>query len=947
MIRCCGRSNCTLGAHQRFVEPVVCNTTGKVFRIKHARSIHCDSRRVVYLVTCRKCSFQYIGQTKRALSTRIKEHLSSIRNNSLDTFLVKHFRSDNHCIDDFQFTVLQQLSYEVSEDDSSEVLRKAETKWIKTMVTIYPFGLNDQVDGYGAVHQFTDLATLEKSPYFSEPTPRRRRGRGIHPNHFRAPRTTVNLKNGLGIISRNNIGYMSKICALLRNSPKTELAVLAEDVFFSDRDIALEPWMINIVRAYMAGFFSNKISKPHKFTSNISIEFVNKGIEKIRLYEILKDKRFIRAVPEKARNLVENIRISYRYDAPASLWLCNYNKVLRNLDINTLLRITNSPCKCSNSPFVYSPAKHVITGDLNFIQDPHLKTIFGMGSKFRMPQTLDWDRANQAMVKSITTFLRSVASKSGLPIGIFSEARENIYRIMYNRISFLKTHYRDNDAAVDLCNFSTAALGRLHKQYVVVPADKAGNNFVFVCKKYYLLKLCEELGVDVYNGIAEGNEVYKRDQRSVEEIIQKHVVDSLHWDIRVPDHDLVLPKLFAIPKLHKSPYGFRYIAGGRKSSSKPINSAFLRVIDSFDKHLHNYCEKIMSTSGRSLYWIIANSQQAKSRLQSVKNPNTIITADFSTLFTSLPQQDVINQLQCLNELCFHNANKKYLCIGYNYYFYSNVPSDRVQYCYTSEDISKLIKWVVQESYVTFAGFVFKQVVEIPMGGPSSPLIANLTLAMHELNFLKKYPTLNIRGVSRYIDDICVINCPNFMDLAAVIYPSQIVINRTNPDEERANFLDLSISIKSSATTGRKYCHFNLYDKTRDFNFRVLKFGSAISNVYTGLGYSTFVGQTIRAGRICSDKSDFITNVRKIAAEILAKNYVTVSGGRPNNSNNLVQPNQRYFPVFSKDKLLTLFFGIFERHRTLQYKYNTTNKVRTVMMATRIFRRLDQNPLGLH
>ena len=40
---------------------------------------------------------QYIGQTKRALKTRFKEHLFKIRQaKKIDSFLYKHFRRAGH-----------------------------------------------------------------------------------------------------------------------------------------------------------------------------------------------------------------------------------------------------------------------------------------------------------------------------------------------------------------------------------------------------------------------------------------------------------------------------------------------------------------------------------------------------------------------------------------------------------------------------------------------------------------------------------------------------------------------------------------------------------------------------------------------------------------------------------------------------------------------------------
>ena len=43
-------------------------------------------------------------------------------------------------------------------------------------------------------------------------------------------------------------------------------------------------------------------------------------------------------------------------------------------------------------------------------------------------------------------------------------------------------------------------LSRLHENFVIVPADKASNNFTFVRKRYYVDILIEELGLRLLPG---------------------------------------------------------------------------------------------------------------------------------------------------------------------------------------------------------------------------------------------------------------------------------------------------------------------------------------------------------------------------------------------------------------------------------------------------------------
>ena len=46
-----------------------------------------------------------------------------------------------------------------------------------------------------------------------------------------------------------------------------------------------------------------------------------------------------------------------------------------------------------------------------------------------------------------------------------------------------------------------AELAEIHRKFVVVSADKASNNRVFVCKTHYINCLMEELGMSTTTGI--------------------------------------------------------------------------------------------------------------------------------------------------------------------------------------------------------------------------------------------------------------------------------------------------------------------------------------------------------------------------------------------------------------------------------------------------------------
>ena len=52
------------------------NKTGKEFTINY--NLNCNSKNVVYLITCKKCGIQYVGSTTTAFRTRFNNHTSRV-----------------------------------------------------------------------------------------------------------------------------------------------------------------------------------------------------------------------------------------------------------------------------------------------------------------------------------------------------------------------------------------------------------------------------------------------------------------------------------------------------------------------------------------------------------------------------------------------------------------------------------------------------------------------------------------------------------------------------------------------------------------------------------------------------------------------------------------------------------------------------------------------------
>ena len=69
-------------------------------------------------------------------------------------------------------------------------------------------------------------------------------------------------------------------------------------------------------------------------------------------------------------------------------------------------------------------------------------------------------------------------------------------------------------------------LQSVHNNFVLVPADKAANNVIIICKKFYFEVLAKELGVSS-NGPSLGNATYEKCAASEKNIIKDSFVISI------------------------------------------------------------------------------------------------------------------------------------------------------------------------------------------------------------------------------------------------------------------------------------------------------------------------------------------------------------------------------------------------------------------------------------
>ena len=136
--RGCDRPRCSTCKIHSQATSSFCSTTNKnKYYIKD--NIYCNTTNLVYLITCRSCKKQYVGETGRALRDRLNDHVSAIKNKS-KTPIAVHFNSESHSILDLSITPIEIIKNVI---DSTQCRLNRERQWQNKLNTRYPVGINN------------------------------------------------------------------------------------------------------------------------------------------------------------------------------------------------------------------------------------------------------------------------------------------------------------------------------------------------------------------------------------------------------------------------------------------------------------------------------------------------------------------------------------------------------------------------------------------------------------------------------------------------------------------------------------------------------------------------------------------------------------------------------------------------------------------------------------
>ena len=587
----------------------------------------------------------------------------------------------------------------------------------------------------------------------------------------------------------------------------------------------------------------------------------------INIHKILRDKDTINALPHDLRNDIPTV--IYQLTDSIRSKLFNYKEFVQTLDVDAFIEDnTILPCDCFHSPFVDSDHNHIITGDLNIISDPKLRGLVAKGPKYRDPLPFSCSKAKTEILLGLDNCIETWSNKSKLSKAQFDDWKGTITSKIDERISSIRPKKNKHHPILKIAS-SQECLSELQTKYVMVPIDKASNNIAFVCKRFYALVLMKELGL-----IGSTTSTYtKLDQLSPDDVIQQHITElKQKFNITVEEDMSTLPDIYWIPNLHKNPVKFRFIIASKHCTTKTLSKNISSIFSLFQKHVETYHKKTHFFSGIKSYWIVQDRGpvlEAVKKSLARKSAKCVSSFDFSTLYTKIPHDKLIDVLTKIIEFVFKGGTRSKISIhksGWANWVSNDHKSSVV---YTKESLIQAVSYLIRNCHFKLGDKLFRQDIGIPMGSDPAPAFANLFLFHYESSWLKSIKKNNcilarkFGQVYRYIDDLLALNDGHsFETFHEDIYPEELQLNKENDNPYSTNFLDLHINIENGIFTTR------LFDKRDHFGFNITRLPYKDSNIPNRMFYSSIAAESLRIFRATSTSNHAISSIQTLVARMI-------------------------------------------------------------------------------
>ena len=602
----------------------------------------------------------------------------------------------------------------------------------------------------------------------------------------------------------------------------------------------------------------------------IRLEWTTHQLQRVGVRDILLDPAIIALLPDpvQCHFLPDAFMVVKKLSKSIRGLILNHNSVVKKID---KYPAPAGSCMCRKLyPARFRPNNGcVLTGQLNLVKHDRLRRVLECGPNFRDINTKA--RAIESVRSGLMELAAYLAGKD-MCISSFNAWMDEVLQRISKHLESLQPK-RLSTKQKPLLDFATRkALRKLQRHLVIVPIDKASNNIGFVCKSLYAFTLRQEL---------DNSGAYEKVDISIEDLVAAHEKFLKPKKIQ-GEHKL--PFLYWLPKFHKDPVGARFIAASNKCTTSKLSKVLSSALNLVLHTLRDKDNERIQISGVRRFFVVETYEELSGFLsewrrgQDGRERSGLYTGDFSTMYTSIPHEELFDAVERAIREAFdieageRDCDASDLAISWSAKGSScvwvratkSLHKDNVHAMPLAE-LNALVRYLVSNTYLSIADSIYRQTVGIPMGTNCAPVLANLFLYSYESRYVSRIEreqgldaARNFHMTFRLIDDVLSVDNPLIESAVSVpfeeggMYPTSLDLNKTSKSPDAVEFIGVNVEARS------KRFRLSVYDKRKSFPFHVRRYPLMSSLIPRSIPYGVFVGLLHRGYRICSGVKDFLS-----------------------------------------------------------------------------------------
>ena len=796
--------------------------------------INCREKGVIYMITCEHGK-QYIGQTKNSARDRWSKHIYNLRtindqnakqstlSNIPKVPLIQHFSNGKCDINQIKFTILARAK-------GPDKLNKLENFFIRLYNSAYPFGLNDDIPGFGKISKCSNNNS-NAMPYFNFKAKRNNRSHGkLIKDDGKRKRSKRSIEKDLINFSMQKIGQLNKL-------NKRHLLNIT-------KDRKLKEALAKICQKEENNQANKKKGIQHDPRNiYLTIPFLHPDLETIGINRILKAKAML-----FPRLTNFNFVLVWKYSRTIGSYLKNQNIISRSLSMDELTKALSINDCCSNAPrkYIHCDTNHISTNDPSILGE-ELNHLLKNGQKYRPIPKFNKDTFVSTLNIAFTENTEKLVARTKIPRNIISDFISEVKNETISKVNQI-------NARIQPAIIPKSIVKRAKEKFIITGIDKEGGGLSINCPNLYIQAVCKELSIEIKDSrpVISNESLFELINTNIQNILNSH--SDITRKFNCSPNNPEFPHFYLLAKYHKYPkLKFRTIANCLNTSLSSVSLKLNQVLTHIDKHYCNIFNKYNTYRNMKTNWACKSTLEALERINKFENTKELYTFDFSAMYNNIDQNSIITAFNNILTQCFKKYPNYHLEISDFKCKYTAYKKN--ENCFTQQDIVYLIETLLKNSYMKFGPLIVRMKTGIFMGSAFGCLLASLTLSYFEHKAVKDpilMEKLNGKYI-RYLDDILVQNDNDFLAKVPKIYEDTKLKLENDPNENGSlvNFLDLKIELNNS------HMNIGVFDKTDKMNMKIFKFFPPNSCVPKSLIKNVLYSQFLRYFRICNNEADFI------------------------------------------------------------------------------------------